>query len=89
MFTLTPVNGRKSFYGKCEVYPGGQANNAHIMYLRSYSTVVAEYDTRTKVMTVHGWYSMTTASHINAFLNHYGFPTTNKKGMQEWVPHAA
>lgn len=78
-YELTPVNGRKSFYGKCQVIDDGK-----VAKLKSYDTIVAEYNHKTKAMSVFGWYSNTTASHINSFLSHFGYPTTNKKGMENW-----
>jgi len=78
-FQLDPVNGRKSFYGKCKVEDDGK-----VARLTSYATVVAAYDHEANKMVVYGWYSGTTASHINAFLVHFGYDTTNKRGMDEW-----
>lgn len=78
-FELTPVNNRKSFYGKCRVE---QENG--VSYLRSYQTIVAEYNHETKKMVVNGYYSPTTASHVNAFLDHYGFATCNKKQLENY-----
>lgn len=79
-FILAPVNGRKSFYGKCQVI-----NDGKIAKLKSYGTIVAEYNHKTKKMIVHGWYSNTTATHINAFLDYFGFPLSNKKEMENWA----
>lgn len=78
-FTLNPVNSRKSFYGKCAVI---EENG--IASLKSYETIVAEYNTITKEMKVNGYYSQTTASHINAFLNYYGFKTCTKKELETY-----
>ena len=79
METLTPTDGRKSFYGKCEMIEDGDT-----VKLQSYNTIVAEYNTKTKKMKVNGWYSMTTARHINSFLYYWGFVITNKQGMENW-----
>lgn len=83
--TLTPVDGRKSFYGKCTMLgsPKGE-----VTYLRSYETIVAEYDHDSGVMIVHGWYSMTTARHINSFLKYFGFGTACKAELEAWEPMA-
>jgi len=81
---LKPVDTKKSFYGKCTVLTGGSDKNSHIYYLKSYDTIVAEYDTITNIIMVHGWYSQTTARHINAFLAHFGFKQANKKEMENW-----
>lgn len=84
-YELTPVNGRKSFYGKCEVREViSIISEGKFSVLKSYDTDVAKYNHDTKEMDVYWWYSMTTASHINAFLDHFGYDTTNKKGMNYW-----
>lgn len=65
IFELTPVNGRQSFYGKCEVLQ--DENNR--FYLKSYSTIVASYSDDDGI--VHKYWgdkTMTTGSHIRAFL---------------------
>ena len=76
--SLQPHDGRKSFYGKCEAIKEDCG-----LKLRSYNTVVAEYHYDTKEVKIHGWYSMTTARHINSFLSHFGLPTMTKKEMQK------
>ena len=78
-FELTPVNNRKSFYGKCKVI---EENG--ISKLQSYDTIVAEYNHIENKMTVHSWFSATTATHINAFLSYYGFDTCNKKELENY-----
>lgn len=78
-FQLTPVNNRKSFYGKCRVI---EENG--ISKLQSYNTIVAEYNHAENKMKVNGYYSQTTASHINAFLSYYGFDTCNKKELESY-----
>jgi hypothetical protein len=78
-YELDPVNGRKSFYGKCSVIDNGE-----IAELRSYNTIVAKYCHKMGKMEVFGWYSSTTATHINAFLAKFGFPTATKKEMEDW-----
>jgi hypothetical protein len=75
-FNLEPTNGRKSFYGKCVVI-----EDNGISKLKSYNSIVAEYDHAANKMTVRGWYSVTTARHINAFLSFYGFDQCSKKEM--------
>jgi len=79
VFDLQPINNRKSFYGKCKVIDNGKTAK-----LQSYTTIVAEYDHETKKMTVNGYYSKTTATHINAFLNFYGFATCSKKELENY-----
>ena len=51
----------------------------NITRLVSYNTEVANYNHDTNIMTVNGWYSQTTAKHINAFLEYYGFDKCNKQ----------
>jgi len=75
--TISPVNG-KSFYGKCSIMDYGD-----VLILRSYDTLVASYDNTTKKMTIDGWYSQTTAKHINAFLNYFDFDPMTKSEMEK------
>lgn len=56
----------------------------HYSDLISYTTRVASYNHKTNEMSVYGWYSNTTAKHINAFLEFYGFNKCNKKQMQDY-----
>lgn len=78
-FNLNPANNRKSFYGKCRVI---EENG--VSQLESYDTIVAEYNPRENKMRVFGFYSKTTASHINAFLDFYGFKTCSKKELETY-----
>jgi hypothetical protein len=64
---LTPLN-RKSFYGKAKAITDGD-----ITYLKSYDTIVAEYNNVTRKMKIYDWYSA-----INSFLDYYGYPTMSK-----------
>ena len=85
LYELQPQHdGRKSFYKKANVY---RDDKGHIL-LKSYSTIVAEItdgiateDGRPTVK-VNGYYSPTTARHINEFLYQYGFKTMTKKEME-------
>ena len=85
LFDLMPqYDSRKSFYGKAKVYSD---DKGHLL-LMSYSTIVAEItdsiaseDGKPSVK-VNGWYSQTTARHINDFLYQYGFETMSKKEME-------
>ena len=85
LFDLIPqYDRRKSFYGKAKVYSD---DKGHLL-LMSYSTIVAEItdsiaseDGKPSVK-VNGWYSQTTARHINDFLYQYGFETMSKKEME-------
>lgn len=66
---------QNDFYGKANVIvEGGQTK------LKSYSTIVAvKEDNKIKVK---GWYSKTTAIHINEFLLQNGGKKLNKKEME-------
>jgi hypothetical protein len=55
------------------------ANGHMISDLISYTTKVASYNHQTNEMQVFGWFSQTTAKHINSFLSYYGFCECNKK----------
>ena len=79
VFDLLPVNNRKSFYGKCKVIDDWQ-----IAKLQSYSTIVSTYEYATNKLTINGRYSMTTASHINAFLKYLWFDTMTKAEMENY-----
>lgn len=80
-------DNRKDFYGKAKVY---RDNNGTI-YLKSYETIVAEI--KDKIVTenhetqvkVYGYYSATTARHINEFLQQNGFNKMSKKEMEGGV----
>ena len=77
-YKLKPTGSQKSFYGKAVIIiEDGTAK------LRSYSTIVATYKLDTKELKINGWYSATTARHINSFLNYYGFQAMSKKEMIE------
>lgn len=69
----------QNFYGKATTET---VNN--VTYLYSYGTNVAHYNHNENKMTVNGWYSMTTAKHINAFLEYYGFDKCNKKELENY-----
>jgi hypothetical protein len=75
---ITPLI-RKSFYGKALAIREGETTS-----LKSYNTKVAEYNHKTNKMTVNGWYSATTARHINAFLALFGFNICNKKQLENY-----
>lgn len=53
----------------------------HYSDLISYETRVASYNHLTNEISVYGWYSSTTAKHINAFLEFYGFDKLTKQQM--------
>jgi aspartate ammonia-lyase len=76
-FNLNPVNGRKSFYGKAIVI---EENG--ISKLKSYDKIVAEYNHDDNYMKVYAYHSITTLTHINSFLDYYGFDTCTKKELE-------
>jgi hypothetical protein len=51
--------------------------------LISYGTRVADYNHNLNEVRVFGWFSATTAKHINSFLEYYGFEPMAKKQMIE------
>ena len=69
-------DARQSFYKKAYTI---EYNN--VLYLRSYDTIVAKIENGEAV--VNGWYSQTTARHINEFLKQNGFKAMSKKEMEE------
>lgn len=85
LYELKPqFEGAKSFYHKANIY----RNDKGSIFLMSYETIVAEIkdatisDTGEKQAIVYGWYSMTTARHINEFLRQNGFNKMSKKEME-------
>lgn len=78
-FELSPIDGRKSFYGKARVMVDKEAYTA---YLFSYDTIVCTYNYHSKVFrrTWHD-YSVTTMRHVNAFRAFYGMSVMTKR---EW-----
>ena len=86
LYKLQPqYDNAKSFYGKANVY----RNDKGSIFLMSYETIVAEIkdatvtDTGEKQAIVYDWYSVTTARHINEFLQQNGFNKMSKKEMEE------
>lgn len=67
---------RADFYKKAKVLKHNGA-----IYLQSYNTIVAKIEDGNAI--VNGWYSQTTARHINEFLKQNGFETMTKKQMEE------
>lgn len=66
-FELRPVNGRKSFYGKCVAI---EKDNGDIE-LKSYNTIVGRIKNG-KFERLWNGYSATTMAHVNAFIKAYG-----------------
>jgi hypothetical protein len=77
---LTPTNGRKSFNGKAKMIT--KRNKTQLL---SYDTVVAEYNHKENKLVVNGYYSPTTANHINTFAEYFGFDKMTKKEMENFV----
>lgn len=71
-FYLKPINGRNSFNNKCYVREY-ESDGIHYSDLISYTTRVASYNHTNNVMSVYSCQSLTTATHIKAFLYYYGF----------------
>ena len=68
-------SSQKDFYGKANVIvEGGQTK------LKSYSTIVAVKEENK--IKVRGYYSKTTAIHINEFLRQNGASSLSKKEME-------
>jgi len=69
-------DARKSFYGKAKVikYKNGD------IALQSYNTIVAAI--LHNKLQIYGWFSSTTARHINAFLYQHGFCKMTKQEME-------
>lgn len=85
LYYLEPeYDSAKSFYKKAQVL---RDNNGKL-YLMSYATIVAEIidaiaaDDHCSHLIVRGWYSQTTARHINEFALQHSFPKMNKKEME-------
>ena len=68
-------DSRASFYKKAKVLKYNGAT-----YLQSYNTIVAKIENGKAI--VNGWYSSTTARHINEFLYQNGFDKMTKKQME-------
>ena len=64
------------YYNKALIYKEINKNN---YILLSYETVVSEY--KENKMILYGWYSMTTANHINAFLHRFNYASMGKQAI--------
>ena len=77
----TRYDNAKTFYGKAHIITH---NNGDIE-LQSYSTIVARIQRReghATTLEVYGYYSQTTARHINEFAQQHGFKKMTKKEME-------
>lgn len=73
---LSPVDGRKSFYGKCYVL-----EDEYGKMLYSYDTLVARYIEGYGIRRSWSGWSATTQRHINSFLAYCGI---DKRGKAYW-----
>jgi len=87
LYELEPqYDSQKSFYKKANVYTDEKGS----LLLMSYSTIVAEIqdpivtEDGEQHLIIHGWYSQTTARHINEFLRQNGYPKMSKKEMEAY-----
>ena len=77
IFPLSPVDSRKSFYGKCNVICG-EKDGKTVYYLKSYNTFIAKFDGEKIVRLWSGW-SATSQRHFNAFADFCGVESLGKK----------
>ena len=75
MYLESIYSSQKSFSKKAEVITEGAETK-----LKSYSTIVAVKEENK--IKVKGWYSKTTAIHINEFLRQNGASSLSKKEME-------
>lgn len=73
------VNNLRGYYNKALIYQNKVNSNNYILV--SYNTIVAEIKNNKYI--IYGYYSKTTANHINAFLNHFGLKTLSKREILE------
>lgn len=72
------VKNFEEHYNKALMYQDN--NNSSHYILVSYNTIVAELKNNKYI--VYGYYSPTTARHINTFLEHFGIKTLSKKEIE-------
>lgn len=71
-------DSRNSFYNKAKT-----RRNGELEILTSYNTDVAIYNHKLNNIQVLGWFSQTTARHINEFLQIMGFDKLTKQEMEK------
>jgi hypothetical protein len=81
-FYFKPINGRKSFGSKCHVNQYTSSDGVTYSDLISYGKRVAYYNHNEKFISVLGWFSNTTAIHVNTFLDFFGFDPMTKEEMK-------
>ena len=69
----------EDFYNKALVYTNFFDSTNYILI--SYNTIVAE--TKGDKFIIYGYYSQTTAKHINAFLEYFGIKRLSKKEIEQ------
>lgn len=74
------INDKKNSYVNEYVNSDGD----YYSDLISYGKRVARYNHNTNEMSVYGWFSNTTARHINDFLEFYGFNRVTKEEMMDY-----
>lgn len=73
-------DSRKSFYGKARVEVASENDKVKLLF--SYGTLVAFIDSDGN-MLYQGWFSATTARHIQEFARQEGFYCGGKRWLQE------
>jgi len=82
-FELRPTNGRASFYWKAIINKyTSEDKKKTTSELTSYRALVAKYHHEENRMELFGYYSASTTSHTNAFLDLYWFDNVTKKQIQ-------
>lgn len=70
-------DNHKSFGYKAQII-----DDEETLKLQSYSTIVAVLYKKSQTLKINGWYSPTTARHINEFLLQNGFDKLTKNEME-------
>lgn len=82
-FKLQPIDGRKTLDNHhVNEY---DINGERVSDLISYTTRVASYNHSTNEVSVYNVRSKTTARHINAFLDFYGFDTKSMPELKKMI----
>ena len=80
VYQLESIHGtQKSFYGKATITELENGNKI----LTSYNTNVCVLDEDNKIIEI-GYYSQTTARHINEFLQQHGHDKMSKKEIENY-----
>ena len=61
------------------------AENDKIIALKSYNTIIAFINKKTKKVYIRDYYSATSARHLNRFLNEYGYQPIYKKDYSKYA----